>query len=128
MQEEEADDISPGVIEELGRILFERKTVAERGKQRKYVATDKETVSIVKKLLQRRRRYMDANNLQGPPLAPGGASQPARGRYPFTNEDRKRVMGQRKDEFHSSAQQLQQQWRGSWKPLSRPTTPQQFSE
>ena len=111
---EEADDISPDVQRELGRILFKKKTVTEGGFKRQYVASRAETISSIKKLLQRRKDFMAARGLHD------GASQPVGGRYLFTQKDRQQVMKEWQDEFHAAARQVEQQKRDSWKPQGRP--------
>ena len=104
---EEAEDVSPLVQQELGRILFKKRTVTKGGFKRQYVAGRAETVKSIKMLLRRRRDFMAAHDLhdsppgllEAPP-ASSGASQPAGdagGRYIFTDEDRKQVMRQWKD-------------------------------
>ena len=117
---EEAEDISPAVKLELGRILFKKKTVSVGGIPRQYVASREETVSSIKKLLQRRRAFMAARNLHDDPYgAFGGASQPGRRRYLFTQEDRRQLMQEWKTEFHATTDQREQQLRDSNKPLPK---------
>ena len=104
---EAADDTSPRVQEELGKILFKKKTVTTGGVKRQYVADKLETIRSIHKLLRRRQDYMVDHNL----------SDPADGRYLFTDKDRKQVMEDWKEEFHNSPDQLRQQQRDSWKPM-----------
>ena len=111
---EEADDISPDVQRELGRILFKKKTVTEAGFKRQYVASRAETISSIKKLLQRRKDFMAARGLHD------GASHIVGGRYLFTQQDRHHVMKEWKKEFHAAPEQVEQQKRDSWKPQGRP--------
>ena len=127
---EEADDISPEVQQELGKILFKKKTVTDGGFKRQYVASREETVSSIKKLLQRRWNFMEARGLRDAPPASvdasqpvgasGDASQAADGRYLFTQEDRRQLMQEWKTEFHATPEQVEQQKRDSWKPNVRP--------
>ena len=112
--------ISPAVQLELGRILFKKKTVSVGGIPLQYVASREETVSSIKKLLQRRRAFMAARNLHDDPYgAFGGASQPGRRRYLFTQEDRRQLMQEWKTEFHATTDQREQQLRDSNKPLPK---------
>ena len=53
---EEADDISPEVQQELGRILFKKKTVTEGGFKRQYAASRAETVSSASSAAVRRQQ------------------------------------------------------------------------
>ena len=111
---EEADDTSPDVRRELGKILFMKNTVADGGVVRQYVASRAETFNTIKKLLQRRKDFMAARGLHD------GASQPVGGRYLFTQQDRQQVMNEWKEEFHAAPEQVEQQKRDSWKPQGRP--------
>ena len=108
---EEADDTLPEVHDELGKILFKKKTVTEAGYTRQYVASRSETVSSIKRLLRRRWAFMAARGLDD--LSPSG-------HYLFTPEDRKQVMKEWKQEFHAKPEQIEQQKRDSWKPMARP--------
>ena len=88
--------------------------MTEGGFKRQYVASRAETISSIKKLLQRRKDFMAARGLHD------GASQPVGGRYLFTQQDRQQVMNEWKEEFHAAPEQVEQQKRDSWKPQGRP--------
>ena len=128
---EEAEDISPNLQLELRKILFKKRTVTLGGFKRQYVASLAETFSTIKKLLKRRRDFMAARGLHDAHPASGGASQPdgvfdgasqpADHRYLFTQEDRRQVMQEWKEEFHAAPEQVEQQMRDSWKPQGRPS-------
>ena len=84
------------------------------GFKRQYVATKAETISTIKKLLQRRKNFMAARGLHD------GDSQSVNGRYLFTQKDRQELMQEWKNEFHAGPEQLEQQKRDSWKPHGPP--------
>ena len=111
---EEADDTSPDVRRELGKILFMKNTVADGGVVRQYVASRAETFNTIKKLLQRRKDFMAARGLHD------GPSHIVGGRYLFTQQDRHQVMKEWKKEFHAAPEQVEQQKRDSWQPQRRP--------
>ena len=111
---EEADDISPDVRRELGKILFKKITVTNGGVERQYVASRAETINTIKKLLQRRKDFMAARGLHD------GPSHIVGGRYLFTQQDRHQVMKDWKKEFHAAPEQVEQQKRDSWQPQRRP--------
>ena len=128
---EQADDIPPEIQLELRKILFKRTTEVAGGLKRQYCATLSETRQTIKNLLKIRRDFMVARGLKdGHPTSSaasqrdgpsGGASQPTDHRYLFTQEDRKQVMKEWKDEFHAMRAQVEQQKRDSWKPKGPPT-------
>ena len=107
---ESADDIPEDVQLELGRILFLKKTVCTGGFRLQYVASSEETVKAIRKLLKRRKDYMWANGLTD------GAPQSVEGRYLFSNDNRRELMGLWKEEFHGLPDQVRQQQRDSFKP------------
>ena len=107
---ESADDIPEDVQRELGRILFLKKTVCTGGFRLQYVASSEETVKAIRKLLKRRKDYMWANGLTD------GAPQSVEGRYLFSNDNRRELMGLWKEEFHGLPDQVRQQQRDSFKP------------
>ena len=117
---EEAEDIPVNQQHELRKILFKKKTVTVGGFKRQYVATLDETFDTIKNLLQRRRDFMAARRLHDAQPPSGGASQPADHRYVFTQEDRRQVMQEWKNEFHAAPEQEHQQKRDSWKPTGPP--------
>ena len=106
---EEADDIPEEVQQELGRILFLKRTVETAGHRRHYVASKEETVNAIRKLLKRRKDFMRANGLND------GDSHSVEGRYLFSDRDRQQVMAQWKEEFHELPHQVAQQMRDSFK-------------
>ena len=107
---ESADDIPEDVQRELGRILFLKKTVCTAGFRRQYVASREETVNAIRKLLKRRKDYMWANDLTD------GAPESVEGRYLFSHDHRRQLMGLWKEEFHGLPDQVTQQRRDSFKP------------
>ena len=111
---EEADDTSPDVRRELGKILFMKNTVADGGVVRQYVASRAETFNTIKKLLQRRKDFMAARGLHD------GPSHIVGGRYLFTPQDRHQVMKEWMNEFHDAPEQVEQQKFDSWQPQLRP--------
>ena len=117
LEAEVDEDVSPEVQQELGKILFKKKTVTTGGITRQYVATTAETTRTIKRLLQRRRDYMENHDLHDGPPASSDAAQLADGRYLFNHMDRQGVMNDWKEEFHHTPDQLQQQKRDSWKPM-----------
>ena len=123
LEKEEAEDISMDLQLELRKILFKKRTVTLGGIKRQYVASAAEVFSAIKKLLKRRRDFMAARDLHDAHPANDGASQPAGHRYLFTQEDRRQVMQEWKDEFHARPEQEQQQKRDSWKPRGQPDGP-----
>ena len=106
---EEADEIPEEVQQELGRILFLKRTVETAGHRRHYVASKEETVNAIRKLLKRRKDFMRANGLND------GDSHSVEGRYLFSDRDRQQVMAQWKEEFHELPHQVAQQMRDSFK-------------
>ena len=118
---EEAEDIPVNLQHELRKILFKKKTVTVGGFKRQYVATLDETFDTIKNLLQRRRDFMAARGLHDVQPASGGGSQPADHPYVFTQEDRRQVMQEWKEQFHAAQEQEDQQKRDSWKDRVRPS-------
>ena len=101
---EEADDVSEDIQRELGKLLFRMRTVTTGGFRRQYVVGRTETISMIKKLLKRRRDYMQANDLLDDPsphygryIFDASCATPSVGHYIFDDDEREDIMQRWKD-------------------------------
>jgi len=95
---EAEEEAKPCVRNQLGKLLFKKRTSYLGGIKQEYVVSYEDTLHMIQKLLNRRRRFMNAKNLSDGPRGVGGASQPAvnsrgaprfdDGRYVFSPQDR----------------------------------------
>ena len=74
---EEDDNIPEDMQHDIRRLIHGKKTVNTGGVKRKYVKSQTEAVSTIKRLLRRRRADRAANGLLEEPPASDGAPQPA---------------------------------------------------
>ena len=98
-EQQESDE---RVMVELGRLLFQKKTVEVNGIKMQYVASAKDTRVAIEALLQRRRDFMDAHRLHNR-------------HHVFTNTERAEFMNLWKQEYHEDPHQIELQLRDSWK-------------
>ena len=112
---EEEAPLPAAVIADVGLLLFMKKKMCIDGVVHAYVADSQETVRCINALLQRRSTFMWSHGI---------VSRASDGSYVFTDEERKNVMKEWKDEYHAEPEQLAPQHhdslkkghgRGSWK-------------
>ena len=134
IENEKEENIPDDLRQQLGHILFMKKTVTTHGITRKYVARSTESRACIKHLLRRRNAFMEARSLGSPQERNGGAPQPAAVSaslprpYVFTVTDRQALMQEWQDEYHGTDDQIQLQKQDSWKPLKGKTKGQATSE
>jgi len=112
---DENEDLPEEFHQQLGKILFMKRTITTGGMKRKYVADSSETEACIRELLRRRTNFLSAEGC-ALEAATKGASQE---HYVFNESQRAGVMQQWKDEYHGTEFQIQLQLRDSWKPMPK---------
>ena len=106
---EESEECPPDLQEQLGRLLFAKRIVLIDGRRRSYVVETGEVMQAIRTLLQRRKLFLDQMSL------------PAN--HQLVDAERQKIMSEWREEFHQLTEQVEQQFRDSWKPLSGASQP-----
>jgi len=100
-QAEASEELDPDVQQQLGRLLFAKRTIVVDGRRRSCVADTTEVLPAIRMLLQRRTQFLKQKGLPSD--------------HTLLDAERQEVMRQWRDEFHALPDQVQQQLRDSFK-------------